>query len=47
MRLVQELLSTDVGVLSAIVIAFMLGMGVYFIRFFTSHAKDAPPAERR
>ncbi|MBL8320419.1 MAG: DUF3149 domain-containing protein [Burkholderiaceae bacterium] len=47
MRALQELFSTDVGILSVIVIGFMLGMGVYFIRFFTSHAKESPPAERR
>lgn len=47
MRALQELFSTDVGLLSAIVIAVTLGMGLFFVRFFTAHAKESPPAERR
>ncbi len=35
-----ELFSTDVGLLSAGVIVFMLGMGVYFVRFFLRHVRE-------
>ena len=40
MRLLQELFTTDVGLFSAVGIAFMLGMGVFFYRLFTQD--DAP-----
>ncbi|WP_313074769.1 DUF3149 domain-containing protein [Melaminivora sp.] len=43
MRLLQELFTTDVGLFSAIGIAFMLGMGVFFLRLFMRD--DAPRAE--
>lgn len=36
----QYLFSTDVGILSAAVIAFMLGMGVFFVRFFLRHMRE-------
>jgi hypothetical protein len=47
MRLVQELFSTDVGVMSVIVLAITLGMAVYYIRFFVKHARENPPADPR
>jgi len=34
MKLFQDLFFTDYGLLSFIVIAFMLGMGVFFLRLF-------------
>ncbi|MBN8505466.1 MAG: DUF3149 domain-containing protein [Burkholderiales bacterium] len=37
MRLMQELFSTDVGLLSIAGIAFMLGMGVFYLRYFLGH----------
>ena len=40
MRLLQELFSTDVGVMSAAVIAIMLGMGAFFARYFISHMHE-------
>lgn len=43
MRLLQELFTTDVGLFSAAGIAFMLGMGVFFLRLFTRN--DAPVAK--
>ncbi|WP_313079887.1 DUF3149 domain-containing protein [Pulveribacter sp.] len=43
MRLLQELFTTDVGLFSAVGIAFMLGMGVFFLRLFTRN--DAPAAQ--
>lgn len=36
----RDLFSSDVGLLSAFVIAFTLGMGVYFVRFFVSHMRE-------
>ncbi len=34
MKLLSELLSTDYGLLSAGVIAFTIGMGVWYVRYF-------------
>ena len=34
MRTLQELFTTDVGLMSISGIAFMLGMGVFFLRYF-------------
>lgn len=36
MKLFQDLFFTDYGLLSFIVIAFMLGMAVFFLRLFMS-----------
>lgn len=38
-----DLFSSDVGLLSAAVIAFTLGMGVFFVRFFVKHAQEGAP----
>lgn len=35
MKAIVDLFSTDYGLMSAGVIAFMIGMGVYFVRLFT------------
>ena len=46
MRVLQELLTTDVGLMSAAGITFMLGMGVFFVRYFFKHMReDAARAE--
>ncbi len=42
MRLLQELFTTQVGLFAATGIAFMLGMGVFFLRLFLRN--DAPAA---
>lgn len=34
MKLLTDLFSTDYGLMSITGIAFMLGMGVFFVRFF-------------
>jgi hypothetical protein len=47
MRALQELFSSDVGLMSVVVLAITLGMGVFCIRFFTQHAKDKPPGHGR
>mgnify|MGYP000040529027 CR=1 FL=1 len=46
MKLIHDLFSTDYGIMSISGIVFMLGMGVFFVKFFTnkmneSAAKDA------
>ena len=47
MHALTDLFTTDVGLMSAAGIAFMLGMGVFFIRYFTKHMKeDAARAEQ-
>ncbi len=40
MRLFSELLTTDVGLMSATGLLFMLGMGVFYLRYFTTHMHD-------
>ena len=42
MKLFQDLFLTDYGVLSLIVILFMLGMVVWFIRFFSRKMNQKP-----
>ena len=47
MHALRDFFSTDYGLLSAFVIAFTLGMGVFFARFITRHMReDAAAAER-
>ncbi len=46
MHLLKDLFTTDVGLMSVTGIAFMLGMGVFFVRYFLRHMKeDAQKAE--
>ena len=40
MRLLSELMTTDVGLMSAAGIVFMLGMGVFYYRYFVKHMHD-------
>ncbi len=47
MDLLKDLFTTDVGLMSATGIAFMLGMGVFFISYFRRHMReDAAKAVR-
>lgn len=39
MQALEEFLTTDVGLLSAAVLAFLVAMGVFFVRFFVTHAR--------
>ena len=40
MRTLQELFTTDVGLMSIAGITFMLGMGVFFLRYFQRHIRE-------
>jgi hypothetical protein len=40
MRLFTELVTTDVGLMSAGGILFMLGMGAFYLRYFLKHMHD-------
>lgn len=40
MQLFKELFTTDVGLMSAAGLAFMLGMGVFFLRYFFKHIRE-------
>ncbi len=40
MRVITELFSTDVGLMSIGAIAFMLGMGAFYVRYFLKHMHD-------
>jgi hypothetical protein len=47
MQALRELLTTDAGLMSAVGIVFMLGMGVFFVRYFLRHIQqDADRAAR-
>jgi Protein of unknown function (DUF3149) len=46
MHALKDLFTSDVGLMSIGGIAFMLGMGVFFLRYFLKHIKeDAAQAE--
>lgn len=40
MKAWADFFSTDYGLMSAGVIAFTLGMGVFFVRFFLKHMRE-------
>lgn len=46
-RIFNELFTTDVGLMSAAGIAFMLGMAVFFIRYFRRHIREDTEAAAR
>jgi Protein of unknown function (DUF3149) len=47
MQAFQDLFSSGPGIMSAIGLAFMLGMGVFFVRYFLKHIReDSERAER-
>ncbi|WP_210757053.1 DUF3149 domain-containing protein [Azohydromonas sediminis] len=47
MHALIDFFSTDYGLMSAGVIAFMLGMGVFYVRFFVSHIHDEEQRAQR
>ncbi len=40
MRVLEELFTTDVGLMSAAGIVFMIGMAVFFMRYFARHVRE-------
>lgn len=40
MHALRDFFSTDYGLLSAAVIAIMLGMGAFYVRFFLKHMHE-------
>lgn len=48
MRLFDELLTSDAGLMSAVGMLFMLGMGVFYLRYFLRHmhADEARETQR-
>jgi hypothetical protein len=40
MHALRDLFTTDVGLMSVAGIAFMLGMGVFFVRYFVRHMRE-------
>jgi hypothetical protein len=40
MHALKDLFTSDAGLMSAAGILFMLGMGVFYIRYFLSHMRD-------
>ena len=51
MHALKDLFTTDVGLMSVAGIVFMLGMGVFFVRYFLRHMQEdadkAAAASRR
>lgn len=45
MALFKELFSSSFGIMSALVILFMIGMGVFFVIMFVKKAYQAPIPE--
>lgn len=45
--MLTELFTTDVGLMSISGIIFMLGMGVFFIRYFQRHMREDAEAAAR
>ena len=41
MKLMHDLFTTDYGIMSISGIAFMLGMGVFFVRFFKKKMNES------
>lgn len=47
MHALQDFLSTDYGLMSAAGLAFMIGMGVFFLRYFLRHIREDGEAAAR
>lgn len=45
--MLKELFTTDVGLMTVIGLSFMLGMGVFFIRYFMKHMREDAEAAAR
>ncbi len=46
MHALQDLFSTDYGLMSIAGIVFMIGMGVFFVRFFMKHMREDEAAAK-
>ncbi len=46
MQLFKDLFSSDVGLMSALVIAITLGMGAFYLNYFRQHMKSDEAAAR-
>jgi Protein of unknown function (DUF3149) len=47
MHALKDLFTSDVGLMSAAGIAFMLGMGVFYVRYFLRHMHEDEMRARR
>lgn len=47
MHALKDLFTSDAGLMSMAVIAFMLGMGAFFIRYSLKHMRDDEASARR
>jgi Protein of unknown function (DUF3149) len=43
----KDLFTTDVGLMTVIGLSFMMGMGVFFIRYFLKHMREDGEAAAR
>lgn len=44
MQALRELFTSDVGLLSLAVIVFIIGMGIFFVRFFQKQMQESERA---
>ena len=47
MQLLKELVTSQAGLMSVVGIAFMLGMGAFFVRYFLHHMREDGDAADR
>ena len=47
MKALTDFFTTDYGLLSAAVIVFILGMAVFFVRYFVGHMREDEARQRR
>ncbi len=47
MHALKDLFTSDVGLMSVAVIAFMLGMAVFFIRYSLKHMREEEASAQR
>lgn len=40
MHALKDLFTSDVGLMTVVGLSFMLGMGVFFIRYFLKHMRE-------
>lgn len=45
--MLKDLFTTDVGLMTVIGLSFMMGMGVFFVRYFFKHMREDGEAAAR
>lgn len=45
--MLKDLFTTDVGLMTVVGLSFMMGMGVFFVRYFLRHMREDGEAAAR